>query len=110
MVIIGARRDVIGEALTDVIEYSPNVWAHARAMKYWQRMSAVDADTAKKLLATIAPEKWHWIGSFDLPSATVLNHAHTEIFNDSTGKSMVKFLKSEAGRRFRVPGNKAAPI
>lgn len=107
-VLLGPKSELVERALTDAIEHAPNVWAHARTMRWWQRMSAIDQDSARQMLATFPGGGQRWIASWDLASAKTINDNNPEVFNDNTGRTMVKFLKTDAGRRFATPpGTKA---
>lgn len=105
MILVGKRKtlETIGEAAEEAALRSPALWAHRRAMKWFQRMNAIDAETARMMLGTIQPGAWHWISSIPQGVAAVINRDHPEIFNDSTGKAMQKFLASDAGAPYRVP-------
>jgi len=109
-VIIGARKTQIGDAAEKAALWAPNLWAHRRSMLWWQKMNAVDAETAKGFLAPMGRKSWHWVSSIPFGVASVLSETRPEIFQDRTGKALFEFLRTEEGRPYRVPGNKVVPV
>lgn len=103
MQIIGARNYVAEEAAADAIYHAPSVWAHARAMQWWQRMNAVDMGTFKTMAASMknGTKGMRWIGSVPLSVATIINEQNPDVYNDTTGQTMLKFLQRNP--QFKVP-------
>lgn len=110
-VIIGQRRTEFEDAASKAELWAPHLWAHRRAMLWWQKMGALDAETAKGLLNPMRRMKsWEWIASYPMAVATVLSQTRPEIFFDRTGKAALEFLRSDEGRPYVVPGNKVVKI
>jgi len=78
-------------------------------MNWWSKMGFLDQESFKGML-TSAPKGYHWIASFSDAEATVLYKLHPELFDDTTGESMKRFLQSQEGRRWAVPGNKVVKL
>lgn len=106
MVIISKRSPSSLEWANAAAEYAPNVWAHRRAMLWWSKLSAVDQDTVHRMVA-MHPKGWKFIASWPEAIAGAINALHPEVFNDHTGKSMLRFLESEAGAPYRTYGKQA---
>ena len=102
--IIGDRQPFQEGAFEDAIYRAPNVWAHARTMKMFQKMNVMDQTTFQMLTQTFGQQSWdsmRWIGSLPLSVAAVLNHDHPEVFQDTTGRTMEKFLKRNP--QYQIP-------
>ncbi|MHA2264712.1 MAG: hypothetical protein ACXAEN_20145 [Candidatus Thorarchaeota archaeon] len=88
------------------IETAPNVWAHARAMKWFHRMNTHDWEIGQKLLRSAPPGAYHWIASWPWSVAHAVNQWYPEVFNDTSGKTMIRFLNTAGGAYYKVPGAK----
>ena len=102
-VIIKRRRPTVnpGQVANDAAHRAPTVWAHTRAMQYWNSMNTYDYETFKQMQRT-APRNHTWIACWPDSVAHMLNALHPEIFNDTTGKAMEKFLATDEGKPYRV--------
>ena len=102
--ILGGRKPFHEEAFEYAIYRAPNVWAHARAMRMFQKMNILDKTTFQMLTQTFGTKQWEslrWIGSMPLPVATILNHDHPEVFLDTSGRTMEKFLSRNP--QYQIP-------
>lgn len=106
-VIIGQRSTQrFGEGVEKAALWAPHLWAHRRSMLWWQKMNALDAESAKAFLAPVGLKKWSWVSSIPFSVAAYLSDHRPEIFTDKSGRSLLAFLRTEEGRPYRVPGNK----
>lgn len=102
MIIINKTSNVnVLEWANLAVERSPQSWAHRKSMLYLNKMNAVDWASAQAFLRT-APKGLKWIASWPMPVATAVNNWHPDVFNDTSGKTMMRFLNSEAGEPYRV--------
>lgn len=103
MIILGARRPIEDEAYEQAIYRAPNVWAHARAMSQWQKMGFMDQESFRLMANTIGPRlrTFEWIASIPLSVADIQNQLNPEIFQDQTGRAMLKFV--ERNPQFKPP-------
>jgi len=103
MIVIGARRPIEDEAYENAIYRAPNVWAHARAMRQWQKMGFMDQESFRMMASTIGPKlsTFEWIASIPLSVADIQNQMNPEIFEDRTGRAMLKFV--ERNPQFKPP-------
>lgn len=94
MVVMGARRPMVEEVCEQAIEHIPKVWAHARAMQQFNRMGWLDRESFRLMTQTFG-STWKnikWVSSIPLAVATVLNQQNPEIFQDTSGRTMLRFL------------------
>lgn len=93
------------EAATEGALLAPFASRHRDMMWWWGSMGFLDQESFKAMLRT-APKGYEWMASFPDSVAAAIYKTYPEVFDDTTGKTMRKFLGSEAGRPYRVPGNK----
>jgi len=93
------------QAAACAIDHVPGVALHARQMQWFRRLNALDLETAKPLLRT-GPRSWEWIASWPLSVATAISALYPEVFNDHTGTGMRRFLTTDEGEAYRIPGSK----
>lgn len=106
MILLGARKPVLDQAYEDAMYRAPNVWAHARAMQMWNKMGWMDQESFKMMANNWGHrmKTFEWISSIPLSVATVQNAHNPEIFQDQTGRAMMKFL--ERNPQYKVPKGK----
>lgn len=94
MVILGARRPMVEEVCEKAIEHVPKVWAHARAMQQFNKMGVLDRESFRLMAQTFGTgwKNIKWVSSIPLAVATVLNQQNPDIFNDTSGRTMLQFL------------------
>lgn len=103
MVIISRRSEVLGGGDERAAPYAPRLWAHRRAMLTIRRSNFLDQEEFRKLAPRHAWTKnMRWIASFPDSVAGYLNR-NTDIFSDTTGRSMERFLKTEEGAPYATP-------
>jgi hypothetical protein len=90
----------------DALPHTPHAAAHARSMDWLRKMNAYDRATGLAALRTAPPNTYEWIGSWPFSVAAAINQFYPEVFNDRTGAAMKRFLRSELGQYYRVPGCK----
>ncbi len=90
----------------DALPHTPYAAAHARSMEWLRKMNTMDLKVGLAALRTAPPDTYEWIGSWPFSVAAAVNQFYPEVFNDRTGVAMKRFLKTEAGAYYRVPGSK----
>lgn len=108
MIILDRTKNLdILEHCNRAVETAPNVWRHQRAMQWMRSLNAFDWDVGQAALRTAPPGSYRWIGIWPLSVAAAINFFHPEVFNDTTGEAMKRFLRTEAGAMYRAPGAEA---
>jgi len=94
MIVMGARRPMVEEVCEKAIEYVPKVWAHARAMQRFNQMGWMDKESFRLMVQTFGAtwKNIKWVSSIPLPVAAVLNQQNPDIFHDTSGRTMLRFL------------------
>lgn len=93
------------QGCNDAIQTAPNVWAHSRAMKWMHSLNAYDREVGFKMLHA-GYASYEWIATWPQAVAAAINRFHPEVFNDTTGAAMKRFLQTDAGVYYKVPGAK----
>ena len=106
MVILSRRSSVLGGGDERAAPHAPRLWAHRRAMLAIRRANFLDQEEYRRLTQQGFAKNMRWIASFPDSVAGYLNR-NTDIFSDTTGKSMQRFLKSEEGEPYRTPWTEA---
>lgn len=85
---------MIEEVCEDAITHVPKVWAHARAMRQFAKMGALDQESFRMMTQAMGKtwKNFRWVSSIPLSVASILNHANGDIFADTSGRTMMKFI------------------
>ena len=102
MVIISKRSPRTLEYANEAAAYAPNVWAHQRTMLAWSRMNVIDQETFRNMHSDFKELGYKWIASWPLAVAGAINKETPDVFNDVTGRTMLRYLQSEAGHPYRA--------
>lgn len=102
MVIISRRSSALGGGDERAAPYAPRLWAHRRAMLTLRRSNFLDQQEFRKMASDGLTKNMRWIASFPDSVAGYLNR-NTDIFTDTTGRSMTRFLNTEEGAPYRTP-------
>jgi hypothetical protein len=95
MIVMGVRRPMIEDVCEEAALHVPKVWAHRRAMLQFHKMGALDQESFRMMTQTMGAgwKNLKWVSCIPTSVAAVLNHASKgELFNDTTGKTMLRFL------------------
>ena len=82
--------------------YSPEIAQHREEMSWYQKLNAVDKETGRQALFGRAFAGSRPISNIPVAVASQLIELYPEIFYDTTGKSMLKFLSTEEGQAYKV--------
>lgn len=97
------------DAAVEGADRAPFASRHSSMMQWWGKMNFLDQQSLKQMLA-LAPRGFEWLSSIPDSIAPVVYQHYPEVFDDTSGKSMIKFLSMESGRRFRIPGNRVVKL
>ena len=81
---------------------APELAQHREEMSWYQKLNAVDKETGRAALFGTPLAGARPISSIPVAVAAQLIELYPEIFYDLTGKSMLKFLRTEEGKAYRL--------
>ena len=82
--------------------YSPELAQQRKEMAVYQKMNAFDQETGRMALFGKPFSGARAIANIPVAVASQLNELYPEIYRDRTGKSMLKFLRTEEGKAYRL--------
>ena len=83
-------------------KYAPDLAQHRDEMSWYHKLNAVDKETGRAALFGRPFSNSRAISSIPVAVASQLMELYPEIFRDTTGKSMLKFLSTEEGQAYRL--------
>lgn len=104
--IISKRRgEWLLEAAAVGASRAPVASRHADTMNWWGKCGFADQADLKAML-TCAPRGYEWLSTVPESVAVAIYRTYPEVYDDTTGKTLIKFLSTEAGKQWLVPGNR----
>ena len=86
----------------DLAKGSDKIKLHQDQVAMFQKLGAVDKETARKAIFGQPFSNGKCIADWTLEEASIINDMYPEIFLDATGKAMEKFLKTPEGKRYAL--------
>ena len=81
---------------------APELALHRKEMSWYQKLNAVDKETGRMALFGKPFSGARAIANIPVAVASQLNELYPEIYRDRTGKSMLKFLRTEEGKAYKL--------
>ena len=95
----GSRMNGMSEGAA---RYAPEIALHREEMSYYQNLNAVDKETGRMALFGKPFSGARAIANIPVAVASQLVELYPEIYRDRTGKSMLKFLRTEEGKAYKL--------